>query len=197
VYGTSLLGVDRVEVTGSGFVGADAVRQAAAVPSGAPLASVDLGAIRSRVEHLVGVRTAEVHRDWPSTLVIEVTPRTAVATVPSGKSYELVDAGGVVFRTVSDPPDVPSIRLSAPGPDDPSTRAAISVLLSLPSGIRDQLVSMSATSPASVTLSLHGGKKVIWGDDTDNAAKGRVATSLLKRPGSVIDVSAPNVVTVR
>jgi cell division protein FtsQ len=197
VYGTSVLGVSDIRVVGSGFVGASAVRTAAGVATGTPLASIDLAQVATRVESLAGVRTAHAHRDWPSTLTIDVTPRTAVAAVPAGTSYQLVDASGVVFQTVQAPPDLPLLAIMNPGPDDPSTTSALTVLGSLPSQIRDQLVRMTAASPASVTLILRDNRRVIWGDASDNAAKGRVAVSLLKRPGTVIDVSAPNVITVR
>jgi cell division protein FtsQ len=197
VYGTSVLGVDQVRVVGSGFVGDAAVRSAAHVSPGTPLASADLGAIAKRVETIAGVRRAVVHRDWPSTLVIEVTPRVAVAAVPLGKLYQVVDASGVVFQRTADRPDLPIVVVSTPGPTDGSTVAALAVLHSLPSELRDQLVRITATSPANVTLNLAGGRTVIWGDNSDNSAKGRVATSLLARPGTVIDVSAPTVVTVR
>jgi cell division protein FtsQ len=197
VYGTSLFGVSHIRVVGSGFVGTPAVRTAAAVPNGTPLASVDLGAVEARVERLVGVRTARVRRDWPSTLTIDVTPRSAVAAVPVGKAYRLLDPSGVAFQTVFGRPELPLLQVATPGPDDPSTTSALTVLASLPAQIRDQLVRMTATSPAAVTLFLDNKREVIWGDASDNAAKARVAVSLLDRPGTVIDVSAPNVVTVR
>jgi cell division protein FtsQ len=197
VYGTSAFGVSHVRVVSSGSVGDPAVIGAAAIPDGTPLASLDLGGVEARVEKLIGVAHASAARDWPSTIVITVTPRVAVAAVPHGDDFWLVDQSGVVFRTASADPDLPVVVLIAPGPHDPSTQSALTVLRSLPAGIRDQLVRITASSPASVTLQLTGGRTVIWGDASDNAAKGRVATSLLARPGTVIDVSAPTVVTVK
>lgn len=197
VYGTSVFGVSQIRVTGSGFVGSAAVRNAAGVATGTPLATLDLDRIARRVETLAGVRHATVSRHWPSTVVITVTPRTAVVAVPSGRSYYLVDDMGVVFRTVTGRPLLPLLQVGSPGPDDASTAAALTVIRSLPSKISAQLVRVTAESPASVVLILADGRRVIWGDASDNAAKGRVATSLLARPGTVIDVSAPGVVTVR
>ena len=131
VYGTSVFGVARVRVTGSGFVGDAAVRDAAGVGIGTPLASIDLSAVARKVETLLGVRVAHVHRDWPSTLIIDVTPRTAVAAAPYGKAYLLLDASGVAFPEVSATPAVILIALQSPGPDDPATLSALSVLRSL------------------------------------------------------------------
>lgn len=197
LYGTSVLGVDRITVTGAGFVGEAAVRDAAGVSVGTPLASIDTSDVAARVEKLPGVRVARVRRDWPGTLIISITRRTAVAAAPVGSTYVLLDASGVAFRTVSVAPDVTLISLATPGRDDPATLSALSVLRSLPPQIRDQLMSMTAASSADITLLLQSHRTVIWGDSSDNVAKGRVATSLLLRPGTVIDVSAPNVVTVR
>jgi cell division protein FtsQ len=197
VYGSSVLGVGHVRVVGSGFVGDAAVRSAAAVPGGTPLASVDLDTVAKRVERIAGVRSAVVHRAWPSTLVIDVTPRVGVAAVPAGRLYRIVDETGVVFQTAANTSDLPVVVLAKPGPSDPSTRAALTVLHSLPSSIRDQLVRITAASPAQITLILGHGRSVIWGDSSDNQTKGRVAVSLLARPGTVIDVSSPTVVTVR
>jgi cell division protein FtsQ len=197
VYGTSLFGVSHLRIVGSGFIGNAAVKAAAAVDSGTPLASIDLGDVAKRVEALPGVRRAHVHRDWPSTLIIDVTPRVAVAAVPAGKSYDLIDADGVVFQRVPAQPELPELDLATPGATDQSTIATLTILRSLPKGIRDQLIKMTAPTPANITLILRGGRQVIWGDASDNAAKGRVATSLLRLPGTVIDVSAPTVVTVK
>jgi len=197
VYGTAILGVNHVTVVGSGFVGRPAVRAAAGLTKGTPLASIDVDTVAARVEKLVGVRRAEVRRHWPTTIVIEVTPRTPVAAVADGHDFRLVDASGVAYRTVSGPGDLPLLQVGTDGSGPADTLAAVTVIRSLPSKIATDLVRVTATSPASVTLVLRDGRKVIWGDASDNAAKGRVAVSLLSRPGTVIDVSAPGVVTVR
>ncbi len=211
-FGTSLLGVSHVEVRGAGFVSVTDIRTAAAVRAGEPFLGLDTGAVARRVEGLVGVAHADVSRRLPSTVVIDVRLRTAVAAVPvpiaSGSgtaaaaktpaSYRLVDASGVAFRTVrSVPAGVVVVDLTHPGPDDPSTRGALAVLASLPPNLRDKVDHVSALTPVEIQLILTGGREIVWGDATDNATKARVAASLLGRSGRVIDVSAPNVVTVQ
>jgi cell division protein FtsQ len=197
ILGTSVLGVARISVRGAGFVGADAVRAAAGVPIGTPMATVDTKAVAARVETILGVAHADVARNWPSTLTITVRLRQAVAVVPVASGYVLLDPSGVAFRPVTDrPPDLALLILATPGPADPSTTGALSVLASLPDRLRGQLVRLSAETPARIQLMLKGGREIIWGDATDNETKARVAMSLLGRPSTVIDVSAPNVVTV-
>ncbi len=197
VYHTSLLGVRHVEVRGNHIVTADQVRAAARVPSGAALASLDLGAVSRRVGTLAPVRTAKVTRDWPGSVVITVTERTPVAALArQDKRYDLIDAAGVVYRAVPSRGDLPLLALPHAGPADPTTQAVLQVLAALTGPLRAQLATLAADSPAGIRLQLQGGRQIIWGDATQNAAKTRVATMLLGRDGKVIDVSAPDMVTV-
>jgi cell division protein FtsQ len=198
VYGTPLLGVRHVEVRGTDLLSADRVRDAAAIPDGTPLASLDLGAVQRRVAALTPVRRASATRDWPDTVVIEVTERTGYAALHGADGrYDVMDDSGVVFRTVPADPGLPLVKLAAPGPADASTLAALQVLAALSPRLREQLVTLVVDAPARIHLELRGDRQVIWGDATENADKARVATVLLSRPGSVIDVSAPQFATVR
>jgi cell division protein FtsQ len=198
VYGTPALGVDEVRVTGTDVLSADQVRAAADVPADTPLARVDLGAVRRRVADLPPVDRVTVRRDWPGTLLVEVQERVAVAAVPRDGRILLLDAAGVAYHTVADrPAHLPLVRLAAPGPGDPSTRAALSVLGALSDELDEQLTELVVDGPARIRLRLRQGREVIWGDATRNEAKAKVATVLLGRDGRTIDVSAPDVVTIR
>jgi cell division protein FtsQ len=198
VYGTDVFGVRDVRVLGAELVSPESIRDAAAVPLKEPLATVDTDAIRDRVQALAAVDRAVVSRDWPGTIVVRVVERTAVAAVPAGKRFQLIDDEGVAFRTVTRPPTgLPLARLTQPGPDDLNTRAALTVLSALTDELREQVVAVSVAAPARITLELRRGREVFWGDDTANETKSRVATALLARDGTTIDVSAPEVVTIR
>jgi cell division protein FtsQ len=198
VYGTSVLGVRRVEVVGTDSLTPLQIEQAAAVRMQQPLAGVDLERIRGRVEGLPAVDRAVVSRGWPSTVRIEVVERTPLAAVPVGTQFLLIDAEGVAFRTVARRPrGLPLARLAAPGPKDINTRSALTVLASLTTELREQLVSIAVPAPAQVTLGLQKDRTVFWGDETQSETKAQVATALLGRKGDTIDVSAPTVVTIR
>lgn len=198
VYATPLLGVRHVEVRGNAIVSADQVRAAAAVPHGAPLASLDLRAVQRRVAALEPVRDVRVSRSWPSTVDISVVERTAVAALPAeGTAFRLIDAAGVVFRTVpAQPAGLPVLVLATPGPGDAGTRAGLSVLAALTPQLRSAMARLEVAAPTRISLHLSDGRTVVWGDASGNADKAIVATALLGRPGRVIDVSAPNLVTV-
>lgn len=194
--GTSVLGVRRVEVTGATIAGADQVRAAAAVVDGTPLARVDTDAVSDRVRTLPSVARAEVSRSWPGTLVIAVTERVPAAVVAIDGGYLVIDAEGVVFNQVSAPLEgVVTLRVAAPGPDDPATRAGLRVVAALTAELRAQLVEVVAESADRIRLELANSRVVIWGDAEQSERKAQVATTLLAQPVTTIDVSAPEVAT--
>ena len=198
VYGTAVLGVHDVRVVGARTVTPEAVIGAAAVPHAVPLARVDLDAVRDRVQVLAPVDRAVISREWPRTILVEVVERVGVAAVPTAGRFALIDDDGVAFRTVSRAPEgLPLARLGQPGPNDVNTRAALTVLSSLTDELREQLVAVSVKAPAQISLELRKDRKIVWGDDTESETKARVSTALLARDGAVIDVSAPEVVTIR
>ena len=199
VYGTAVLGVRDVRVVGTQVLTPLQVEQAAAVRMREPLARVDLGAVRARVQRLAPVDRAVVSRSWPATIVVEVVERVPVMAVPTGKDgFTLIDGEGVGYRVVEKrPAGLPLARLSAPGPGDGNTRAALTVLSALTPQLRTQLVAISVEAPARIKLLLRADRTVIWGDDTASDIKAQEATALLRRDGATIDVSAPNVVTIR
>lgn len=198
LLGTGLFGVREVRVEGAELVSAVQVRDAAAVPDGAPLAGADLAAIARRVGGLPAVERAVVTRDWPDALVVRVTERTGVAAVPRGEQFVVIDGTGVVFRTLPRQPDgLPVVRLAEPGPDDGATRAALEVLAVLTPELRAGLVDVTVEGLARIKLRLRDDRVVVWGDATRGADKARVATALLDREADTIDVSAPDVVTLR
>lgn len=198
IYGTPVLGVRDVKVVGAQLLTPGQVQDAAAVPDDEPLARVNLDGVRARVRALPPVDRVVVRRSWPSTLVVEVVERTPVAAVPAGKQFTLIDRSGVPYETVADqPPGLPLMRLTKPGPGDQDTRSGLTVLDSLSDELREQLVAVSVAAPAQIRLELRKDRTVVWGDDTQSERKSQVATVLLRKASSEIDVSAPTVVTIR
>lgn len=197
-YGTTVFGVSRVRVTGTKVLTVDEVRAAAGVSPGTPLAGLDVDTVTGRVSRLAPVARVVVWRDWPDTVRIQVTERTAVAVVPATSGYQVLDGAGVVFDRVAErPARLPLVDLADPGPGDTTTHDALGVLRALSPPLRQVLVKLSAPSPTRIRLHLTGGRTVLWGDAEDSGLKSRVATVLLRHRVRVIDVSAPEVVTTR
>jgi cell division protein FtsQ len=198
VYGTAFFGVREVQVSGGQLLTPVEIRDAADVPDGLSLARVDIAAVRDRVAALPPVERVTVTREWPGRVLVQVVERTPAAVVPQGQRFVVVDSSGVVFRTVpTRPAGLPLARVRAPGRDDAATRAALEVLGALTTELRGQLVEVVVAGPARITVKLRGDRTVVWGDASENETKARVASALLSRKGKTIDVSAPDVVTVR
>lgn len=197
VYGTSMLGVDKVDVSGATFTSVDKVRDTAKVDKGAALAALDADEIAGRVAQLPSVESVEVSRSWPHTIVIKITERSPFLAVPDGKKFVLVDKFGVAYRTVSEAPKATvTAVLDKPGRQDPATAATLTVLSALTPKLEKALVKVEAKSATQVTLKLKDSRTVFWGDATDSDRKAKVSTALLSRSGKHFDVSAPDVPTV-
>jgi cell division protein FtsQ len=194
VFGHSLLVVRHVVVTGANrLVPAAAVRQAAAIRLGTPLAEVDTEAIAHRVEGIAPVALAHVSRSWPDTIVIAVTDRVAALAVADTGKYELIDADGVTVRlSVHKPKGMPLLK--SPPPvlrGDPAIRAAVAVLAELPAALRGQVSSVSAPGAESVTLHLSDGITIRWGGTGQASRKAAELALLLRKHARYYDVSDP------
>ena len=206
LWASPLLAVRTVQVDGAVSLTADEVREAAGVRTGTPLLRVDVHAARSRVARLPQVASVQVTRGWPSSVVITVTERVALAVVESDGQRFLVDDEGVLFDTITgDPPrGVVPLDVRHPAEGDRATAAGLAALASLPREVRSDVVSASATTAEDVTFALTDGTTVLWGDGGDSAAKGRVLGALLDQlaagtlePATTIDVSVPDAVVLR
>ena len=72
------------------------ILRAASLARGAPLATLDLDAVRRRVEQVGWVRSARVIRLWPDNVVIAVQERKLVAVWEHAGRVGVVDSSGVV-----------------------------------------------------------------------------------------------------
>ena len=188
---SSMFAVAAVDVTGTKLLTVDAVRQAAAVQPGASLALVDTAAVAGRVGELPPVAEARVSRQWPTTLRIEVTERTARLAIRSGAGYLLADATGVVFNTVASAPNgLVTVVV------DPKNAALISdagtVFNALDPAVQKKVREIDAPTRDSITVVLTTGVRVVWGDASQSELKSQVLDALVGRNVSVIDVSAPS-----
>jgi len=201
LYDSGLFQVQGVRVEGISMLPETDVVGAAAVPVGAPLASIDTAGIADRVAKLPAVALATVSRSWPHTVTVAVVERVPVATTATPAGVQLVDAGGVVYPGTPQP-GLPRLVFGAVGPDDPSTRSALGALATLPPPIRSQVLTVDATVvgsgvPGQVTFGLTDNRQVVWGTDDRAAEKAAVLVPLLTQPGHVFDVTSPDLPTIR
>ncbi|MGA8846544.1 MAG: FtsQ-type POTRA domain-containing protein [Nocardioides sp.] len=191
VYFSSALSVQDVEVLGESTVSQDEVLTFADVPTGGPLATADLDAIRRRVENIDAVRTAEVSRRWPHDIRIEVEERVPVAVVAQGGAYVAIDDTGRRFNSYRQPPaGLPRIQ-AADVTDSAALSAAARVLGALPSTIRGIVDHLEVDGVDEIELVLNDDRSVRWGSAEASDQKADVLEALLEQPGTRFDVSVP------
>jgi cell division protein FtsQ len=201
-----LLGVRTVQVDGAATLSADQVRKAAGIDSGTPLLRVDVDAARARVARLPQVRSVEVTRGWPNSVVITVAERVPVVVVGEPGRRSLVDAEGVLFDTVTGkaPAGVVPLDVDAPAPGDPATMAGIAAVRALSHDLRGRVAGATVAGAEDISLTLTDGTIVVWGGPEESGAKAKALAALVDQiagggldPAGTIDVSAPEAVVLR
>jgi cell division protein FtsQ len=208
LYGSPWLRVRHVSVSGTRVLTPGQVRDAARVPVGAPLASVDTGAIETRLRHaLRRIDSVDVVRAWPHGIGLKVTERTPVLVTRQGGSggYVEVDDEGVRFATVARAPQgVPLLALDTSRPGsaaaslrrfgrDALVREAVAVAARLPDAVARDTRRVRVRSYDDIELELGGGRTVAWGSAEQSRAKARTLTALMKAAPNArhFDVSVP------
>jgi cell division protein FtsQ len=197
LYFTPIMAARNVVITGLGAVTQEEVVAAAAVKEGTPLLQVNTDDVAERVATIRRVGTARVQREYPSTLRITVVERVPIVVKDYPDGPHLFDRDGVDFATAPPPPNLPYLDADNPGPNDPSTRAALEVMVALRPEVAGQVARVSAPSVAAVTLTLVDGREVIWGTTERTEEKAQKLAALLTQPGHTYDVSSPDLPTVK
>jgi cell division protein FtsQ len=206
LYGSQWLRVDRVSVSGTRVLTPQQVREAADVPVGAPIVSVDTAAIETRLRaELPRVDTVDVVRSWPHGIDLRVTERIPVLLVEKGRNFVEVDDEGVRFATVSVAPrGVPLLELATSSSssasaslrrfgEDRLVREAVKVAGDLPAAVARDTRTLKVRSYDDISLELSGGRAVVWGSAEKGAEKARTITALMKASPDArhFDVSVP------
>ncbi|GGV15602.1 cell division protein FtsQ [Streptomyces griseoflavus] len=206
LYGSDLVRVERVSVSGTRVLTAAQVREAADVPLGEQLISVDTGAIEARIaKALPRIDTIDVVRTWPHEITLKVTERTPVLLVHKEGKFIEVDDEGVRFATVSKAvKGVPELKWETPGRgsasaslrrfgEDRLVRAAVRVAGALPDPVAGATRSVKVRSYDDISLELADGRTVDWGSSEKGAEKGRTLGALMKAEPRArhFDVSVP------
>ncbi|MFE9018252.1 cell division protein FtsQ/DivIB [Streptomyces sp. NPDC007808] len=206
LYGSQWLRVERVTVSGTRVLTSAQVRQAADVPVGAPLVSVDTDAIEARLRRkLPRIDAVDVVRSWPHGIGLKVVERTPVLIVQSGGKFVEVDDEGVRFATVPEPPKgVPALELTPARSSSAAAslrrfgerrlvREAVRVAGAVPAVVARHTLVVKVRSYDDISLELSDGRTVAWGSGEKGAAKARTLTALMKASPDAryFDVSVP------
>ncbi|MEV7029759.1 FtsQ-type POTRA domain-containing protein [Streptomyces sp. NPDC093272] len=206
LYGSPWLRVRHVSVSGTAVLTPEEVLEAADVPVGAPLVSVDTDGIEARLRRkLPRIDEIDVVRSWPRGIGLKVTERTPVLLIEKDGKFTEVDKKGVRFATVSRAPHgAPSLELSLARSGsataslrrfgtDRVVREAVAVAGDIPAAVRRDTRTLKVRSYDDITLELSGGRTVEWGSAENGAAKARTLTALMKAASGAryFDVSVP------
>ncbi len=209
LYGSRWTKVEHVAVSGTDVLTPDQVREAAAVPVGSPLVSVDTDAIEARLRaRLPRIGTVDVVRSWPHGIGLKVTERKPVLLIGKGSNFVEVDDKGVRFATVSQAlKNVPLLELtlsasSSSGSgaaslrrfgEDRLVREAVKVADDVPAAVTRQIRALKVRSYDDISLELTDGRTVAWGSAEKGALKARTLGALMKASPAArhFDVSAP------
>jgi cell division protein FtsQ len=197
LYFTPAMSARSIIVTGIGAVTRDQVLDAAQVRLDTPLLQINTDQVADRVAAIRRVASARVQRQYPSALRITIVERVPVVVKEFPDGPHLYDRDGVDFATAPPPPALPYIDVGNPGPTDPTTKAALAVLLALRPEVVAQVGRIAAPSVASITLTLTDGRTVIWGTNERTEEKAEKLAALLTQPGRIYDVSSPDLPTVK
>jgi cell division protein FtsQ len=192
VFFSSTLAVQGVDVEGAGTVSASDVRRTAAVPQGDPLATVDLDAVRARVEAMAPVKSADVSREWPDRVLVRIQERTPIAVAEVGDRLRALDADGVLFRDYRRAPAGLPHVLTSIDTSSEALQEAARVVSALPTDLTERVDHVQVETVDKISLALRDGRTVVWGTADQSADKARVLAVLLRlKPQKVYDVSVP------
>ena len=166
----------------------------AAVPTGEPLATADLGAVQVRVLNgLSMVRSVNVSREWPDKIRIDVTERTPVAVVSIGGRLRALDETGTVFWNYKKAPAGLPMVNTVTGANSAALREAAAVASALPADLAKKVDHVEVTTVDSISLEMNNDKRVVWGSSAQSDTKADVLVALMKAEPKVAryDVSVP------
>jgi cell division protein FtsQ len=157
---TPLFAITAVRIQGVAEAQEAQVRQAAQVATGQNLMTADLGAAVERIRSIPWVGDAQAHREPPSTVVLDVTPRRPAAVVTAEEGSWIVDPTGVVISG-GDNAKLPRIGLTVattPQPgrrlDDAAALNALQLRAALPRDVRRAVTTLEAVGARTVRMEL-------------------------------------------
>ncbi|WBU38737.1 FtsQ-type POTRA domain-containing protein [Homoserinibacter sp. YIM 151385] len=190
-----LLALRTITVEGASRLDAGELERAVSDQLGTPLALLDESRIRAALGEYRLIESYATELVPPGTMIIHVVERTPIGAVRIDGGVELIDPAGVVVDTLERrPAGIPVVRVPDDGTDSPAFRAIAEVLLAMPPERRENVRTVTATTPDDVSFTMTGGRTVVWGSAERSSHKSEVLVRLIRanasRPGEY-DVSAP------
>ncbi|EAR24033.1 50S ribosomal protein L6 [marine actinobacterium PHSC20C1] len=193
-----ILALRTVVVDGTNRIDPAEIQSAVETQMGTPLALLNFDTITKELSVFPLIRSYVTEIVPPDTLLVHIVERKPIGSIKIDGVFRLVDPAGITIQESAERIDgVPLISVGGADASSPAFAAVAEVLLSLPSELRSQVVSVSATTKDDVSFVLAGvGQRVVWGSASDSARKAALLASLISitdagRAGE-FDVSAPS-----
>ena len=195
----------RIEVRGTSHVTRSEVLRIAGITPGTNVFTLDAGSAEARLERDPWIAQATVTKDLPSTLVIDVDERVAVAVVETGGALRLVADDGALLeaarpRTAAGLPTIASTEPGVqPGPD--AIGGAGRAIAAMAPSLRGRIHGVSILSDGQLRVDLSSGAEVAYGEAVELSEKAMALRALLdyavEKGASVIsaDVRVPSAPT--
>jgi cell division protein FtsQ len=190
---STLLTVKKIEVRGNQVVSQDSILELAQVAPNIQLLRLNVSQTSQRIKTISQIKSVDVRRGWPETLVIEVVERTplAVTDIPEGRY--LIDESGVAYQPVTPDANLPLVF----GSDDQNRAIGIKAWQSFPTWLQAEVVSTTVDNPNSIWFLLTSGRRVDWGNLDKANEKAAVLKVLRRMAASTYDVATPEVPVVK
>ncbi len=165
-----LFDLETVEISGANRTDVQDVLAVAGLDVGEPLMDADIRRAKVAVSSLPWIFTAEVSRQWPDTVSIDIVERQPVANLPSnGDSFAVVDRFGRVLERVANVDNgLPVVQVPAPlalpGEDVPEAVDAVRVASAMPRGIAPWVERIGVDGETGVVLDLVDNGRALVGD---------------------------------
>ena len=195
----------RIEIHGTTHTTRSEVMRIAGIAPGTNVFTLDAGSAEARLERDPWIAGATITKDLPSTLVIDIDERVAVAVVQTGGALRLVADDGALLeaalpRTAAGLPTIASAEPDVQPGSDAIGGAARAIAAMAPS-LRARIHGVSILSDGELRVDLSSGTEVAYGEAVDLSEKAMALRALLDyamgKGASVIsaDVRVPSAPT--
>jgi cell division protein FtsQ len=192
---------DHISVEGAKRLAPERVLRIGGIESGQNVVTLDTAASERRLETDPWISSASVTTDLPDTVVVRISERVPVASVPTHDGWEVVAADGVVVTTATKEPRLPTVASVVPGEDITSLGAR--ALGAMDVGLRARVSALTVGIDGVTRLVMDDGVTVSYGTLDEVAAKAQALAAVLKWARDErmrveqIDISVPGAPTAR
>ena len=193
-------GIDQVSLTGHHYTPDSDIFDALDLPNVRTFAEFDAAAALKRIERLAWVDTAQITREYPGVLKVQVRERRPAAIWKRADKDYLIDTTGRVLAHIAAPHGWQLPRISGEG----ANREALMLFTALGRypAIEEQFAHAERIAERRWSVVLKNGTRLELGADREDEGFAHVASrSDLRRalngPGFVVDVRTPGRIAVR